>query len=305
MDCSRSRLASRTSGHARAGQGLRVADATIPATTGAGPSRRGGELAVRASIDDFPWYPVHRAAFACLLLDLGRDAEARIGLRGLRAMIDFRALLSRQRMAPRGRRWPAKRASLLGRCDGGRDRCTTQLDPFAGRHAIGHKEGSVGAVDRYLGLLASHPRPGSMTPIRHLDGRHRGQRAHGERGRGRRIAGTTWPRFCRGRDAAGDRARARRHWTRSALATARRLGMALADADQLPHAVVGDVGPRALGRQPAPVRVRRRSFSREGEYWTIEFGSDLIRDPRRPRDGHLARLLSAPGPWRYTLVELS
>src|SRR4029079_4420481 len=29
-----------------------------------------------------------------------------------------------------------------------------QLKPFAGRHAIGHMEGSVGAVDRYLGLLA-------------------------------------------------------------------------------------------------------------------------------------------------------
>ena len=30
-----------------------------------------------------------------------------------------------------------------------------QLDPFAGRHAIGHAEGSIGAVDRYLGLLAA------------------------------------------------------------------------------------------------------------------------------------------------------
>lgn len=30
-----------------------------------------------------------------------------------------------------------------------------QLAPFAGRHVIGHGEGSVGAVDRYLGLLAA------------------------------------------------------------------------------------------------------------------------------------------------------
>ena len=36
-------------------------------------ARAAEELAtVRASVEDFPWYPVHRAAFACLLLDLGR-----------------------------------------------------------------------------------------------------------------------------------------------------------------------------------------------------------------------------------------
>ncbi len=30
------------------------------------------EGTVRASVEDFPWYPLHRAALTCLLLDLGR-----------------------------------------------------------------------------------------------------------------------------------------------------------------------------------------------------------------------------------------
>ncbi len=36
------------------------------------------EEAVRASIDDFPWYPLHRAALASLRGDVGRVDEARI-----------------------------------------------------------------------------------------------------------------------------------------------------------------------------------------------------------------------------------
>ena len=36
------------------------------------------EADVRAAVDEFPWYPCHRAALALLLIDLGRDDEARV-----------------------------------------------------------------------------------------------------------------------------------------------------------------------------------------------------------------------------------
>ena len=39
-----------------------------------------------------------------------------------------------------------------------------QLRPLAGRHAIGHAEGSIGAVDRYLGLLAASSIGSTMPP---------------------------------------------------------------------------------------------------------------------------------------------
>jgi len=35
------------------------------------------EASVRASAEEFPWYPLHRCALACTLLDIGRTREAR------------------------------------------------------------------------------------------------------------------------------------------------------------------------------------------------------------------------------------
>ena len=96
--------------------------------------------------------PGPQAAFACLLLDLGRDPEARTVFDDF-AQDRFRAFY-------RDSEW------LLGVCLAS-EACWRlgdataaaalyeQLDPFAGRHAIGHAEGSIGAVDRYLGLLAA------------------------------------------------------------------------------------------------------------------------------------------------------
>ena len=49
------------------------------------------EAIVRASVEEFPWYPVHRAALVCLLADLGRLDEARSELDGL-AHDGFRGL---------------------------------------------------------------------------------------------------------------------------------------------------------------------------------------------------------------------
>ncbi len=35
------------------------------------------EATVRASVQEFPWYPLHQSALACLLVDVGRAKEAR------------------------------------------------------------------------------------------------------------------------------------------------------------------------------------------------------------------------------------
>lgn len=54
---------------------------------------RGAEIeaTVRASAEEFPWYPLHRAALVCLLVDLGRLVEAR-GVFGELAADDFGVL---------------------------------------------------------------------------------------------------------------------------------------------------------------------------------------------------------------------
>ena len=101
-----------------------------------------------------------------------------------------------------------------------------RLEPFAGRHAIGHMEGSVGAVDRYLGLLA--------VTLGRLDDAERHLAAAVEVNDW--MEAWPWAAHSRHdlaavltrRDAPGDRARAQ-ELDVAALVTARRLGMALAD----------------------------------------------------------------------------
>ena len=53
------------------------------------------EALVRAAVDGFPWYPCHRAALVCLLVDLGRRSEAAALFAGL-AQVFVPCDLSRQ-----------------------------------------------------------------------------------------------------------------------------------------------------------------------------------------------------------------
>ena len=110
------------------------------------------EATVRESARDFPWYPMHRTALVCLLIDLGRAAEARSAFDDL-AVGDFEAIY-RDNEWLLGMCLASEACALLGDVAAART-LYEQLVPFAGRHAIGHAEGSVGAVDRYLGLLAA------------------------------------------------------------------------------------------------------------------------------------------------------
>ncbi len=250
--------------------------------------RVGEELeTVRASVDEFPWYPLHRAALACLLVDIGRDVEAR----------EVFEEMSRDefRMFYRDSEWlfgiciAAEACALLNDV-GAAATLYGQLEPYAGRHAIGHAEGSVAAVDRYLGLLAA--------TLGRLDDAERHLAASVELNTA--LGARPWTAHAqhdlavllRRRGGQGDPARADA-LDRAARETAVALGMALAERIA-PVADETTVPTTA----PSPITVgsiESATFRREGEYWTLEFGADTfrVRDAKGMR--HLARLLESPG----------
>src|SRR6185503_12369983 len=94
----------------------------------------------------------------------------------------------------------------------------------------------------------------------------------------------------RSRGDVGDEDRADR-LDAEAKATAERLGMMLA------MEIAGTAADGAATGQPARSvsTVMAASFRREGEYWTVRFGTDAfrLRDSKGLR--HLARLLAEPG----------
>ena len=237
------------------------------------------EESVRASVEEFPWYPLHRSALACLLLDAGRTDEARAVFDEM-AVDEFRMHypdcewmlgipLASEACAALG---DATAAAVLYR----------QLLPFAGGHANGHTEGSIGSVDRYLGLLAD-TMGNTDDAERHLEAAIAANERMG-----------AWPwaahtghdlaRVLSRRARPGDRERADA-LDRAALATARRLGMTALEA-----AIRGGRGPTQDESASS-----RATFRREGEYWTIRFEGDpfRVRDTKGMR--YLARLLAEAG----------
>ncbi len=238
------------------------------------------EATVRASVEDFPWYPFHRASLACLLLDLDRGAEARTVFDDL-ARDEFRALY-------RDNEWLLGISLASEACSLLADRSAAailyeQLEPFAGRHGAAVPDGSVGAVDRYLGLLAA-PLDRFDDAVRHLMAAIDLNRAMGAR---------PWTahtqhdlaQVLKRRSAPGDLERAAEFDT-AALGTARTIGMVLAQ-----QIGAGDATSLASAETP----LTSGTFRREGEYWTVVFGQDTfrVRDAKGMR--HLARLLEAPG----------
>jgi hypothetical protein len=231
-------------------------------------------------VDEFPWYPCHRAALTLLLVDRERLDEARIVFDGL-AHNEFSALY-RDNEWLLGMALASEACALLGDAD----RAAVlyeQLSPFSGSHAIGHAEGSVGATDRYLGLLAV------------AMGRIDEAIVHLEAGLdlNERMGSPPWAahtqadlaRAMRQRGAPGDTRRAAQ-LEASALETARGLGMRPLEQSLRPadH-------ERAQSQRPAT----GSRFLREGEYWTVAYeGSTVrVRDAKGMR--YLARLLADPG----------
>jgi hypothetical protein len=241
------------------------------------------EASVRASVDEFPWYPYHRAALVCLLLDLSRTGEAQAAFDEL-ARNRFEALY-------RDCEWLLGVSLASEACSELADTASAevlyaQLQPFAGRHAVAHAEGSLGVVDRYLGLLA--------TTLGRLDD---AERHFSEAIRlNEKMGATPWTahvqadfaRMLVRRNAPGDDSRAR-EFVLAAGDTARRLGMT-ALVERLQHqveaATVADTATAAEGTSPV--------FRRDGDYWAIDFGRLIrLRDAKGLR--YIAALLASPG----------
>ncbi|HEY7847947.1 MAG TPA: AAA family ATPase [Candidatus Limnocylindria bacterium] len=241
------------------------------------------EAGIRVAVEEFPWYPLHRAALVNLLLDLGRADEARIAFDDL-ARDEFSAIY-------RDNEWLLGMALAAEACARLSDVKSAevlyrQLLQFAGRHAVGQVEGSLGAADRYLGLLASII--GDVAAAeRHLGdaidiNRQMGARpwaAHAQYDLGRVL-------LQHGADGHPERAAT---LLKEALHTARTLGMTAlerqvsAALEEVP-AVEGDV----------PREASEAVFQRDGDVWAI--GRDPVfrlRDSKGLR--YLATLLAHPG----------
>jgi tetratricopeptide (TPR) repeat protein len=239
---------------------------------------------LRQAAEEFPWYPVQRAALTCALISVGRDADARMVFTDL-ARDDFTAFY-RDNEWLLGIALASEACALLGDVSNAAV-LYGQLQPFAGRNAMGFSEGSVGAVDRYLGLLAAAM--GRMDDaVHHLEAAIQLNEQMGAR---------PWAAHCRHdlaqilrrRDALGDRSRAA-ELEEAAIATARSIGMALREISQTSQAA------------PSPATMLASAkFQREGEYWTIEFGSEAFRLRDSKGMAYLAALLRSPGTEAHAL----
>jgi tetratricopeptide (TPR) repeat protein len=252
-------------------------------------ARERGQLAdveegTRAAADQLDWYPVHRAALACLLVELGRRAEAAVVFQRLAAN-GFQAL-------PRDSEW------LMGMCLAS-DACASlgdteaadvlyeQLSPFDGRHALGFGEGSVGAVSRYLGLLARTL--GRLdTAERHLlDAIAMNTRmgAHPWAAHARLDLASVL--FERNGPDDGQQAAAQ---LRLAARTCDELGMAALAANVASRLDTSHAGPT-----PPTEASSQSVFRREGEYWTVRFVTDAFRLKDAKGLRYLSHLLQHPG----------
>jgi tetratricopeptide (TPR) repeat protein len=253
-------------------------------------ARERGQLAeveegARAAADQLSWYPVHRAALACLLVELGRQAEA--------AVVFHRLAANGFQAVPRDSEW------LMGLCLAG-DACAglgdteaadvlyEQLSPFDGRHALGFGEGSVGAVSRYLGLLA-HTLGRREDAVGHL----RDAITINEQ-----LGARPWSAHSRfdlanvllARDGPGDREQAAAE-LRLAADACEALGMPV-----LADKISSRLDIRDTAHAPAPLADTGPSvLRREGEYWTVLFATDAFRLRDAKGLHYLAELLAHPG----------
>lgn len=238
---------------------------------------------VRASAAELPWYPLHRAALALLLATTGREDEGRTVFAEL-ADGEFRAIYPDNNTLM-GLCLAAEAAARLGeRVAAGV--LYARLAPYEGRHAVALAEGSLGVVDRYLGLLAD-TRGRLDEAENHLANAVRGNEAMGARPWAAH-ARSDLAAVLRNRQADGDLERAA-SLERAALATARQLGMVA-----LVRRLSPDGRADSSAVRPVASGAHTGRFQREGEFWTIVYGIDTFRLRDSKGLHYLARLLSQP-----------
>ena len=92
---------------------------------------------MRASLEEIPWYPLHRSALICALVELGREGEARTELDAL-SHDDFSALYPDNEWLL-GMSLAAEAAARLGATNAA-ETLYGQLVPLAGRHVSRARE---------------------------------------------------------------------------------------------------------------------------------------------------------------------
>ncbi|HET6771318.1 MAG TPA: AAA family ATPase [Actinomycetota bacterium] len=250
------------------------------------------EATVRDSVEEFPSYPLHRGALACLLLDLDRANEAR-GVFDELAREGF-AVLHRDSAWLCGMALASEACARLGDREAA-EFLYEQLLPFEGQHAVAHAEGSLGAVDRCLGLLATtlgrldHAEQHFLNAIRINDA----------------MGATPWTahtqhelaRMLLSRDGPGDRERAEVLGT-AAGRTATELGMT--SLERRTMGLLGELGVEVseaagTGSGDLASPIGPAVFRREGEYFSIAFEGETFRLKDTKGLRYLAHLLANPG----------
>jgi tetratricopeptide (TPR) repeat protein len=249
------------------------------------------EKPLRAAFDDFPWYPMFRLALIRLLLDVGRRSEGHSAFHEL-ARNNFRDLY-RDNYWLLGMSLASEACSELGDAEAAAI-LYEQLLPFPGRNSRTTTDGSVGAVDRYLALLAR-----TLGRLDDAEVHFQGAVGLNERMGARPWLARTQDDYARmllARDGPGDRQRATELLT-AARDTCAELGMAL---EKPILGLLTDLGVEASSATVAAAHPPANAegpheFRREGEYFSIVFEGDSfrLRDTKGLR--HIARLLASPG----------
>ena len=120
------------------------------------------ESLVRSAVDEFPWYPLHRAALVHVLIGQGRDAEARTLFRSL-ATYEFTAFY-RDNEWLLGISLAAEACALLGDADAAGS-CTHSWRRLRVARRSGTRRAALG---RWIGTSVSWPR--SMGILKGLSG---------------------------------------------------------------------------------------------------------------------------------------
>jgi len=245
----------------------------------------------RLSVEEFPWYAVHRTAVAMICLETGRADEAG-GILDDLARDDFAGLLWDNEWLL-ALAWIAELCVTLG--DARRASTVYRLLlPHARLNILGHGEGCAGSVSRYLGMTAA-------TAGRREEAAQHFEVAieHNVRLGARPFVAHTQHEYAEMLLSTGevaDRDRAR-ELIEEALGTARQLGMTA-----LERKVVGVAARVGIAEPPIVAPSAGRSgdgganeFLREGEYWTVVYEGDAFRLRDSKGLGYVARLLAKPG----------
>jgi tetratricopeptide (TPR) repeat protein len=262
--------------------------------------RERGELASFAAemsslADQYePSYPMFRAVLALLLLDLGREDDARPHFETF-ATVGFDNL-------GRDNEWlfgTAVLGEVAARLEEV-DQCAVlyeRLLPYEGRNVVAPGELSIGALSRYLGLLAV------------TLGRHDEARRHYEEAleMNRRIGARPWvaytqydyARMLLTGDGSGGRKEAA-GLLRDAHAACQAMGMTA--LGQKVSVMLKELGIQVAEPGVVPVDVSAEpqatgiaSFRREGEYWAISHEREAVRLRDTKGLRYVAHLLARPG----------